>query len=304
MTSGNSRNATSSPASAPGPSLPGLLDGPTNANCGPDRARASRSARRASAPEQMIQGICGRTFIASSVPDGPLSSWENKLRERLGGIGSTEFALIWKATHTPRGLSISRLAPSTRHTNGTACTGSLWPTPKASSAGESSRSGDRKDEPLMGGLMRLAQWSTPRASDGEKGAPRQNFSAGGAAASGADIRERGGMGDAVGARLEGHAGHGDSCGGRTRSAGSASPANGRNGSWWADADWIECHDGKARRAKSSIPMLVNGLAGRIGLWRLAGNSISPILAAEVIAAFLDVYGAAVSDAFEQIGQHS
>lgn len=60
-----------------------------------------------------------------------------------------------------------------------------------------------------------------------------------------------------------------------------------NGSWWADAEWITCHDGKARRAKSGIPMLVDGMAGRASVWRLAGNSIVPQLAAEVIAAFLD-----------------
>ena len=60
-----------------------------------------------------------------------------------------------------------------------------------------------------------------------------------------------------------------------------------NGSWWADAEWIECHDGKARRAKPGIPMLVDGMVGRASVWRLAGNSIVPQLAAEVIAAFLD-----------------
>jgi len=70
--------------------------------------------------------------------------------------------------------------------------------------------------------------------------------------------------------------------------------SGRNGSWWADAEWITCHDGKARRAKPEIPMLVDGMVGRNGLWRLAGNSISPIAAAEVIAAFLDVENEAES----------
>lgn len=64
-------------------------------------------------------------------------------------------------------------------------------------------------------------------------------------------------------------------------------AHGRNGSWWADAEWIICHDGKARRAKPGISMLVDGLPGRVGLWRIAGNAISPILAAEIIGAFLD-----------------
>lgn len=67
------------------------------------------------------------------------------------------------------------------------------------------------------------------------------------------------------------------------------PANAarRNGSWWADAATIVCSDGKARRTKSGLPLLVDGLPGRLGLWRLAGNAISPVLAAEVIGAFLD-----------------
>ncbi|WP_312858830.1 DNA cytosine methyltransferase [Rhizobium laguerreae] len=65
---------------------------------------------------------------------------------------------------------------------------------------------------------------------------------------------------------------------------------GRNGTYWSDADWIECHDGKARRAKSDIRFLVNGLPGRVDLWRVGGNAIVPEAAAEVIGAFIDVYG--------------
>ncbi len=62
----------------------------------------------------------------------------------------------------------------------------------------------------------------------------------------------------------------------------------RNGSWWADAEWIVSPiDGKARRAKPGIPFLVDGLPGRVDLWRVGGNAIVPILAAEVIAAFLE-----------------
>lgn len=64
----------------------------------------------------------------------------------------------------------------------------------------------------------------------------------------------------------------------------------RNGSWWSDAEWIVCHDGKARRTKPGLPLLVDGFSGRVGLWSVAGNAISPILAAEVIAAFIDEYG--------------
>jgi len=69
----------------------------------------------------------------------------------------------------------------------------------------------------------------------------------------------------------------------------------RNGSWWADAEWIVSPlDGKARRAKPGIPFLVDGLPGRVDLWRVGGNAIVPILAAEVIAAFLEA---------EAIGAH-
>jgi len=64
----------------------------------------------------------------------------------------------------------------------------------------------------------------------------------------------------------------------------------RNGTYWSDADWIECHDGKARRAQSGIRFLVDGLPGRVDLWRVGGNAIVPQAAAEVIAAFMDVYG--------------
>jgi hypothetical protein len=63
--------------------------------------------------------------------------------------------------------------------------------------------------------------------------------------------------------------------------------DGRNGSFWAGAEWIACHDGKARRTKPGLPLLVDGFPGRVDLWRIAGNAISPVLAAEVIAAFMD-----------------
>ncbi len=67
----------------------------------------------------------------------------------------------------------------------------------------------------------------------------------------------------------------------------------RNGSFWSDAEWIECHDGKARRAEPSVRLLVDGLPGRMDLWRIGGNAISPILAAEVLASILDVEAAGV-----------
>lgn len=66
----------------------------------------------------------------------------------------------------------------------------------------------------------------------------------------------------------------------------------RNGSYWSDAEWLACHDGKARRTKPGLRLLVDGLPGRVGLWRIAGNAIVAPLAAEVIRAFMDVERAA------------
>lgn len=135
------------------------------------------------------------------------------------------------------------------------------------------------------------------------------------------------VGDAFGPRLEGQPRHGDGGGGRPGSAGSVAPADGggldvadadprrragrqedaqrgsvgrdaderpvtRNGSFWSDAEWLACHDGKARRTKPGLRLLVDGLPGRVGLWRIAGNAIVAPLAAEVIAAFLDAERAA------------
>jgi hypothetical protein len=79
--------------------------------------------------------------------------------------------------------------------------------------------------------------------------------------------------------------------------------------FWDGAGWIICHDGKARRAESRIPLLVDGIRGRVavsravgrpvaeesqetwvnrtGLWRGFGNAIVSPLAAELIKALME-----------------
>lgn len=113
----------------------------------------------------MIQGICGRTFIASSVPEGPLSSWENRLRERLAAVGSTESALIWRKAAMPDGQSISRLAPSTRHSNGTDFTGSLWQTPVATELTRGPAKYAQGGTPLRSVMAMTAMWPTCTVAD-------------------------------------------------------------------------------------------------------------------------------------------
>lgn len=116
-----------------------------------------------------------------------------------------------------------------------------------------------------------------------EGRPEPGIRSGWAAASVADVSGVA-LGDAYGTGLAiGRSEPGDA---RPERA-PAQRADGRNGSWWADAEWIVCHDGKARRTKPGSPLLVDGFPGRVDLWSIAGNAISPIIAAEVIAAFMD-----------------
>jgi DNA (cytosine-5)-methyltransferase 1 len=62
----------------------------------------------------------------------------------------------------------------------------------------------------------------------------------------------------------------------------------RNGSFWSDAEWIVSPiDGKARRAKPGIRFLVDGLSGRVDLWRIGGNAIVAPLAAQVLEALME-----------------
>jgi len=58
--------------------------------------------------------------------------------------------------------------------------------------------------------------------------------------------------------------------------------------FWSDADWIQCHDGKARRvADASAPLLAHGIPGRVVAWRGFGNAIVPQEAAEVLSALME-----------------
>lgn len=202
MTSTRSRNITSLPAPGSGQLQLDLLAGPTISDCGQQASHASRSRSREKVLVSTTSGICGPTSFASSVPGGRLASWESRLRERLARIGSTECALIWREKVTKHGWSYSRLSPWTPPMSGSGNIGSPWPTPKAANAGpdfakiersatgpslqtvmagisywptpsvanatggQSSRSGDRKGELLLGGMMRTAlPWVTPSARD-------------------------------------------------------------------------------------------------------------------------------------------
>lgn len=175
---GDSPNATSSQDSPAGDARLGLLDGPTTAKSRRARRRVSRSASPASAPEPPTTGTYGPTYFDSSVPEGPLCSWENRFRQRLAWVGSTESDLIWKVKDTPHGLPVSRLVPSTRRTDATDC--GLWPTARTTESHGSKHPPNRTGGRALNTVAtEAALWSTIRAPDGEKGGPNQSFGAGG-----------------------------------------------------------------------------------------------------------------------------
>ena len=171
MTFVASRRPISSPASACGPTLFDLLDGPTTGPCGPEAAPASPSARPAEATASTMSGTCGPSGSASSRSAALQRSLESRLRARLPIPGSTLFNMTWKDWATPSQPSRCRLRASARRTSEIACGGWPWQTPTANDARESAyaMAGGKRYLKLVG-EARMAGWPTPRASDETTGA--------------------------------------------------------------------------------------------------------------------------------------
>ena len=151
---------------------------------------------------QMTAGS-GRRLYESYAKSRPLGAFLKILLESETWA-STEFYLEWRLKDTKSKCLVFQLAPSMPRTgaNGTGSSESAWPTPMsrdtkgamhekdggamrrmdyvpnvlkatwptpdASKAGKTSRSGDRKGEPLIGGIVRSA-WPTPAKQNESRG---------------------------------------------------------------------------------------------------------------------------------------
>jgi hypothetical protein len=117
----------------------------------------------------------GRRLLTCSMPSGPLGECLRILLESKTW-GSTEFFLTWSGGATKRGRCVFQLVPSMPRIDECAIGSSaaVWPTLDASDAGKTSRSGNRIDEPLIGGLVRAlpAAWPTLHGMDNEGNARR------------------------------------------------------------------------------------------------------------------------------------
>lgn len=97
------------------------------------------------------------------------------------------------------------------------------------------------------------------------------------------------LGGPVRARLEGLGGDDARARGRQDPDRSAPAPDDRDRSFWADAEWITCHDGERRRiSPARPPLLAYGVPRDVVAWSGLGNAVVPPLAREVIAALIDI----------------
>lgn len=123
----DSRNATSSPASASGALPCGAQGGPTPDLSGLDHVLANLSARQAKALGLMTSGTYGQHSSTSSASADLQQCLVSRLQAKTQTLGSTLYKLTWKPWVTPSGPSRFRLRASVLRTSETGCTG--WPTP-------------------------------------------------------------------------------------------------------------------------------------------------------------------------------
>jgi hypothetical protein len=118
--------------------LPGLGDGHTHfgspggrmtSQCGPGRARASRSRSAVNKLEKATAATCGRNGIVSLSSAILQSSLESKLLARLQKYGSPECDLTWSNVSIGSGPSIFVVRASLRLTTDPVTF--LWPTPQS-----------------------------------------------------------------------------------------------------------------------------------------------------------------------------
>ena len=145
---------------------------------GPEAAPANLSPRQAKEQGWMTSGISGQHSTTSSESAALSESLESRLRVRTASVGSTLYSLTWKKRATPSGRLIPALRAAARRTSGSGSDLQPtildlpqvgWPAVTTMTGGQTSRSGDRKDEPLMGGAAQLCGWPTTRQSDGTSG---------------------------------------------------------------------------------------------------------------------------------------
>ncbi len=171
MNSEASPSATSSQASASGPTPCDPQDGPMIVLFGQEAARASLSARQVQEAGLMTSGTSGRTGTISSASAALQSSLASRLQARTASVGSTLYTLTWKQRATPSGLLICALRASARRTSGSVSSSerSGWPTPIVNDVTGSTHCYGKNKEILLKlpGAAKQTGWPTPTVGNAD-----------------------------------------------------------------------------------------------------------------------------------------
>lgn len=212
-------------------------------------AHASPLALQATAKEQTTSATYGQSGLNSLNSADLTLSLGNKLKARLNTDGSILFKMTWKEKVTALGLPVSLLRASVRRISDTDCTS--WRSPQRS---DGEGGGDGNTTRDSGQIQVKGRSSSGELAD-DINAGSQGWVRGGAHEGRQD--------------QHGHVG-----------------CNGTTG-FWANADWIDCKDGKARPVESGTFPLAYGAPARVGRLRAYGNAIVPQVAQAFIEAYLE-----------------
>ncbi len=146
-------------------------------NCSQGDFLANHIVKPGSSEAQAMTVRFGRKCCELLRKRDPITLWAKTLLES-STWNSTTCLIRWRAKTTPRKRLLFQLAPSMPDTGEIECGFSeptLWQTPQVANAtgGQTSRGGNRKNEQLLTGQVKL--WPTPAARDfkGVSGAGRQ-----------------------------------------------------------------------------------------------------------------------------------
>lgn len=167
----------------------------TSATSGQLPAGSSSNPRRGSSSSK-TSGACSRR-VGLNASGETFTDWASGLREDCSRrrksaqamSANASSSLLWPTATPSRGgdNTNSKAVKDRGHGNNlvgiaTAHQASAWPTPTANDWKGSGPTMERSDGKMRGDRLDYATeqlWSTPRASDGEKGGPNQSFGAGG-----------------------------------------------------------------------------------------------------------------------------
>lgn len=148
-----------SPESEAGNTLSSSPAGLMSGTSGPAHAPVSHSRQPGSDGAKLTSGTCGPISSDSLRPECLQSFLVNRLRQRMGGSGSPEYALTWKNWDMTSGRLICALRASGRRISGSDCSG--WPSPTSLSFAESHQPGNNR---YMNKVCELAGWPSPNAT--------------------------------------------------------------------------------------------------------------------------------------------